>query len=55
MIRATVLAALVAHSLDKKQSDVWLPMIRCQCGAVMPSNRYRGHLADEITEAVTDV
>lgn len=53
-VRDQVLAALQAHRRHDHQQDVWLPMIRCECGEVMMSNRFRGHLADEITKAVTD-
>lgn len=54
MIRDVVIQALIAHQLDRKQSDVPLPFVRCTCGATMPSNRYRAHLADEITDALEE-
>jgi len=51
-VRQAVKSAMDAHRRHVKQQDVWLPMIRCACGEVMMSNRYRDHLADEITKAV---
>lgn len=52
-VRESALTALERHRRDPDQRDVWLPSVRCLCGDVMPSNRLRGHIADEIATAVT--
>lgn len=55
MIRAAIRAALDAHRRHRQQNDVWLPMVRCECGEVMMSNRFRDHIADGVTKAVEGV
>lgn len=51
-IRKAVGDALEAHRRDPDQHDVWLPMVRCRCGATVSGERFRSHMADEITKAV---
>lgn len=51
-VREIVRATFEAHRRDPDQHDVWLPNVRCVCGRVMGSNRFRGHIADQITAAV---
>ena len=47
-----IIAAMTEHRRDRDQSKVWLPMVGCVCGAVVPSGRFRRHIAEEIAKAV---